>query len=110
MARKRHNQRGKVMTERVLRFENIAEMAGYLPDANGKLNLPATQETADKLAKAAGDVFAEWEPNHDRVSLTLTGAGPVWGYLCIAHALHGRVAKLTYAAPNATVVVFSHGA
>lgn len=43
--------------------------------------------------------------------VTLTGAGPVWGHLVIAHALHGRVPTLTYAAPNAPdITVWAHGA
>jgi len=39
----------------------------------------------------------------------LTGAGPVWLYLKIAHALHGKVLKLVYDSPaSGEVVVFDH--
>lgn len=31
--------------------------------------------------------------------VTLTGAGPVWLYLIIAHVLHGKVALLQYDSP-----------
>jgi hypothetical protein len=31
--------------------------------------------------------------------ITLTGAGPVWLYLRIAHTLHGKVRKLIYSSP-----------
>lgn len=94
----------------VLTFNEIADRAGFQPGPDGKFNLPATQETADALARAATDLVGEWTPGMERTEATLTGAGPVWGYLAIAHALHGRVVKLTYAAPNAEIVVFGHGA
>lgn len=93
-----------------LTFNEIAAKAGFTPGADGKLNLPATQETADALARAATDLVGEWTPGMERTEATLTGAGPIWGYLAIAHALHGRVVKLTYAAPNAEIVMFGHGA
>lgn len=99
------------MANKTIHFNDIAARAGFTPEASGKLNLPATQDTADKLAAAAVSlVGGEWKPGDDRVSVVLTGPGPVWGYLVIAHALHGRVVKLTYAAPNAEIVVFGHGA
>lgn len=94
-----------------LTFNEIAAQAGFVPGADGKLNLPATQTTADALAAASVALLPEWIPGDKIPSpVTLTGAGPVWGYLTIAHALHGRVAKLVYAAPNAPeIVVFNHG-
>lgn len=94
---------------KTLTFAAIAAAAGFVPEADGKLNLPATQATADALAKAASDIVGEWMPGDERIAATLTGAGPVWGYLAIAHALHGRVTALHYAAPNAEIKVFGHG-
>ena len=39
----------------------------------------------------------------------LTGAAPVWLYLKIAHALHGKVKKLIYRSPvTGDVVIFDH--
>jgi len=39
----------------------------------------------------------------------LTGAGPVWLYLKIAHALHGKAKKLIYRSPvTGDVVIFDH--
>jgi CRISPR-associated Csx3 family protein len=39
----------------------------------------------------------------------LTGQGPVWLYLKIAHALHGKARKLTYRSPvTGDVVIFDH--
>jgi hypothetical protein len=41
--------------------------------------------------------------------VVLTGAGPVWLYLKLAHALHGRAKKLIYRSPVAgDVMVFDH--
>ena len=39
----------------------------------------------------------------------LTGAGPVWLYLKIAHAIHGKARKLIYRSPvTGDVVIFDH--
>lgn len=41
--------------------------------------------------------------------VTLTGAGPVWLYLKIGHALHGRARRLFYDSPvTGNVLVFDH--
>ena len=41
--------------------------------------------------------------------VVLTGAGPVWLYFKIAHALHGKVRKLIYRSPvTGDVVIFDH--
>ncbi len=94
----------------MLTFNDIAVQAGFAPGPDGKLNLPATQATADALAAASVALLPAWQPGDPPMTLTLTGPGPVWGYLTIAHALHGRVAKLVYAAPNApAITVFAHG-
>lgn len=96
----------------VLTFNEIAAKAGFIPGPDGKLNLPAEQATADALAAAAIALLPDWQPGDDALTaVTLTGAGPVWGHLAIAHALHGRVQGLRYAAPNAPEIwVFRHGA
>lgn len=42
-------------------------------------------------------------------NLTLTGHAPVWLYLRLAHALHGRARKLLYDSPvTGPVEVFNH--
>lgn len=39
----------------------------------------------------------------------LTGAAPVWLYLKLAHALHGKAKKLIYRSPvTGDVVIFDH--
>ncbi|MFZ5996182.1 MAG: CRISPR-associated protein Csx3 [Nitrospirota bacterium] len=41
--------------------------------------------------------------------VVLTGAGPVWLYLKIAHALHGKARRLVYRSPvTGDVVIFDH--
>lgn len=41
--------------------------------------------------------------------VVLTGAGPIWLYLKIAHALHGKARKLIYNSPvTGDVVIFDH--
>lgn len=41
--------------------------------------------------------------------VVLTGAAPVWMYLGIAHALHGKVKKLMYRSPvTGDVEIFNH--
>ena len=41
--------------------------------------------------------------------VVLTGAGPVWLSLKIAHALHGKARKLTYRSPvTGDVIIFDH--
>jgi hypothetical protein len=39
----------------------------------------------------------------------LTGRAPVWLYLAVAHALHGKAKKLMYRSPvTGDVVIFDH--
>lgn len=41
--------------------------------------------------------------------VVLTGAGPVWLYLRLAHALHGKALTLKYDSPaTSEVVIFDH--
>lgn len=41
--------------------------------------------------------------------IVLTGAAPVWLYLAIAHALHGKARRLIYRSPvTGDVVIFDH--
>lgn len=41
--------------------------------------------------------------------IILTGAGPIWLYLKVAHALHGIARKLIYRSPvTGDVVIFDH--
>lgn len=45
----------------------------------------------------------------DGNEVILTGAAPVWLYLKIAHALHGKARKLIYNSPvTGKIVIFDH--
>lgn len=59
-------------------------------------DLPAYLDKALALAGEGNEVL-------------LTGAAPVWLYLKIAHALHGKVKRLVYRSPvTGDVVIFDH--
>lgn len=59
-------------------------------------DLPAYEAKAVELAGNGNNV-------------TLTGAGPVWMYLRLAHALHGKCRSLAYDSPvTGPVVIFDH--
>lgn len=45
----------------------------------------------------------------DGNDVTLTGQGPIWLYLKVAHALHGKVRSLRYHSPvTGEVIIFDH--
>jgi len=45
----------------------------------------------------------------DGNEVVLTGRAPVWLYLKVAHALHGKVRKLIYRSPvTGDMVIFDH--
>jgi len=61
--------------------------------------LSALPTYIEKILKQAG------EGNE----IILTGKAPVWLYLSVAHALHGKATKLTYRSPvTGDVVIFDH--
>lgn len=64
---------------------------------NAKLSdLPEYIDKARELSGDGNDVI-------------LTGAGPVWLYLKIAHALHGKARRLIYRSPvTGDVIIFDH--
>lgn len=57
----------------------------------------------DSYSQKARDLAGEGN------EVILTGAGPVWLYLKIAHALHGKAKRLIYRSPvTGDVVIFDH--
>jgi hypothetical protein len=65
-------------------------------------------ETA-KLADLAVYVAKALELAGEGHEVILTGQGPIWLYLRVAHALHGRARKLVYTSPvTGEVVIFDH--
>lgn len=66
------------------------------------------QDTA-KLSDLDSYVHKAKELAGEGNEVVLTGASPVWLYLKIAHALHGKAKKLIYRSPvTGDVVIFDH--
>jgi len=74
----------------------VIDLSNFFSD-NAKLSeLDNYIQKAKSLAGDGNDVI-------------LTGAAPVWLYLKIAHALHGKARKLIYNSPvTGNVVIFNH--
>lgn len=74
---------------------NLADL--YSATGTAKLaDLPAYEARVKELVPPGADV-------------TLTGPGPVWLYLRLAHSLHGRAKVLTYESPvTGPVEIFNH--
>lgn len=65
-------------------------------------------ETA-KLDNLTDMVNQAVEMAGDGKNVTLTGPGPVWLYLAVAHALHGKALTLSYDSPaTGQVMIFDH--
>ena len=65
-------------------------------------------ETA-KLSLLPEYVDAALQQAGEGEEVVLTGAAPVWLYLKVAHALHGKAKKLVYRSPvTGDVVIFDH--
>lgn len=66
---------------------------------NGNASLLALEQYMNKAMDLAGDGN----------EVVLTGPAPVWLYLSVAHALHGKAKKLIYRSPvTGDVVIFDH--
>ena len=66
-------------------------------------------ETA-KLSELDSYIRKAEEAAGDGNEVVLTGRAPVWLYLKVAHALHGKVKRLVYRSPvTGDMVIFDHG-
>ncbi|HMH52305.1 MAG TPA: CRISPR-associated protein Csx3 [Candidatus Acidoferrum sp.] len=84
------------MTIVVIADRRVIDLKALFGDTAKLADLPAYLDQAKALAGEGSDVV-------------LTGQAPVWLYLKVAHALHGRVRKLTYTSPvTGDVVIFDH--
>jgi hypothetical protein len=64
---------------------------------------------AAKLAELKNYEHKAMELAGECNEVILTGAGPVWLYLRIAHSLHGKALKLSYRSPiTGDVLIFDH--
>ena len=65
-------------------------------------------ETA-KLSELDSYIRKAVEVAGDGNEVVLTGQAPVWLYLKVAHALHGKVRKLIYRSPvTGDMLIFDH--
>lgn len=65
-------------------------------------------ETA-KLSELPCYIQTALERAGEGKEVVLTGKAPVWLYLAVAHALHGKAKKLIYRSPvTGDVVIFDH--
>ncbi|MEW6418383.1 MAG: CRISPR-associated protein Csx3 [Nitrospirota bacterium] len=82
------------MSERI-----TIDMEILYKDITGEAKLNMLSEYVNRALHLAG------EGNE----VVLTGRGPIWLYLKIAHALHGKIKKLIYNSPvTGEVVIFDH--
>ena len=73
------------------------------------IDLKSLYTDTAKLADLPDYVAKALELAGEGNEIALTGAGPVWLYLKIAHALHGKAKKLVYRSPvTGDVVIFDH--
>jgi hypothetical protein len=76
--------------------EVVLDVAQLYHDTAKLLELPAYVEKAKSIAGEGSQVV-------------LTGQGPIWLYLKIAHALHGKARRLIYRSPaTGDVAIFDH--
>lgn len=62
-----------------------------------------------KLAELDSYIRQALEHAGEGNEVILTGKAPVWLYLAVAHALHGKAKKLIYCSPvTGDVVIFDH--
>jgi hypothetical protein len=73
------------------------------------INLGKFYNKTAKLADLSGYIQKALDLAGEGNDVVLTGRAPVWLYLKIAHALHGKVRKLIYRSPvTGDLVIFDH--
>ena len=74
----------------------VIDLSAYFSETAKLDQLQSYQQTAIEQAGEGNEI-------------TLTGAAPVWLYLSIAHALHGKAKRLIYSSPvSGEVIIFDH--
>jgi len=78
-------------------------------DSVRTIDLSEVFDGTAKLAELPLYISAVLEMSGEGQDVVLTGAAPVWLYLAVAHALHGKARKLVYRSPvTGDVVIFDH--
>lgn len=74
-----------------------------------EINLETFYTSTAKLSELDSYIQKTKDLAGEGNDVVLTGAGPVWLYLKIAHALHGKARKLIYRSPvTGDVIIFDH--
>jgi len=74
-----------------------------------EINLESFYRSNAKLAEFDSYVQKAKDLAGEGNEIILTGQAPIWLYLKIAHALHGKARKLIYRSPvTGDVVIFDH--
>lgn len=74
----------------------VIDLATFFSETAKIPDLPSYLDNASRIAGEGNEVI-------------LTGKAPVWLYLAVAHALHGKATKLVYRSPvTGDVVIFDH--
>jgi hypothetical protein len=74
-----------------------------------EIDVSKLYEGSAKLAELEAYLKKVAELAGEGEEVVLTGPGPVWLYLKIAHHLHGKARKLIYRSPvTGDVVIFDH--
>lgn len=73
------------------------------------IDLSTIYESTAKLSELNSYISKALSLAGEGNDIILTGQAPVWLYLKIAHALHGKARKLIYRSPvTGDVVIFDH--
>jgi len=74
-----------------------------------EIDLQRLYDEVAKLAELNDYVAKAMESVEPGAVVRLTGRGPVWLYLKLAHALHGKARTLVYSSPvTGDVTIFDH--
>lgn len=73
------------------------------------IDLSTFYEDAAKLSSLDAYVRRAKEQAGEGQDVVLTGKAPVWLYLAVAHALHGKAKRLFYRSPvTGDILIFDH--
>ncbi len=76
-----------------------------------KINVPElfAEDRTAKLSRLEEYKSRCLELSGHGTDVVMTGPGPIWLYLSLAHVLHGRVRSLSYLSPvTGEVLIFDH--
>ncbi|MEW6296013.1 MAG: CRISPR-associated protein Csx3 [Candidatus Diapherotrites archaeon] len=75
----------------------------------GLIDLESFYSHTAKLADLPAYLQKALDLAGEGTEVVLTGRAPVWLYLAVAHALHGKARKLIYRSPvTGDLVIFDH--